>query len=62
MSLPFLMYPFPVSVKAFSMAFLLQNVLAYPPSMPVVERQTTALPDYVTEYGREQTDSTRLHI
>ena len=56
------MSPFPVSVKAFSMAFLLQNVLAYPPSMPVVERQTTALPDYVTEYGREQTDSTRLHI
>ena len=44
------------------MAFLLQNVLAYPPSVPVLERQTTALPDYVTNFGRGQTDSTRLHI
>ena len=57
-----LMSPFPLFIKAFSMAFLLQNVLAYPPSVPVLERQTTALPDYVTNFGREQTDPTRLHI
>ena len=56
------MSPFSLSIKFFSMAFLLQNVLAYPPSVPVFERQTTALPDYVTKFGREQTDSTRLHI
>lgn len=43
---------FPISLKGFSMAFLLQAVLAYP-SVPIFERQTTAVPDYVTKFGME---------
>ena len=35
------------------MAFLLQAVLALPSSAPVLERQITALPDYVTKFGRK---------
>ena len=57
-----LMSPFPFCIEAFFMAFLLQAVLALPSSAPVFERQITALPDYVTKFGREQIDSVRLHI
>ena len=35
------------------MAFLLQAVLAYPSPLPLYQRQTTTVPDYVTEFGRE---------
>ena len=42
------------------MAFLLQAVLAYPSSMPVFERQITAVPDYVTKFGMEQVASARF--
>ena len=42
------------------MAFLLQAVLAYPSSVPVFERQTTAVPGYVTEFGMEPIASARL--
>ena len=44
---------FPSCIEAFFMAFLLQAVLALPSSAPVLERQITALPDYVTKFGRE---------
>lgn len=33
------------------MAFLLQAVLAYPSPAPILERQTTAVPDYVSTYA-----------
>lgn len=55
------MYSFPIFLKGFSMAFLLQAVLAYP-SVQIFERQSTAVPDYVTKFGMEWIASMRLRI
>ena len=44
------------------MAFLLQAFLAYPSPVPIFERQTTAIPDYVTTFGMEYIAPTILHI
>lgn len=38
-------------LNIFSMAFLSQAILAYPSPAPVFERQTAAVPDYVSTYG-----------
>lgn len=45
--------------KSLSMASLVQAVLTYPFPAPVFERQTTAVPDYVSAYGMSQIASTR---
>ena len=45
-------------LKGFTMAFLLQTILAYPSPAHVFDRQTTAVPDYVSTYGMRPMFST----
>ena len=45
------MSPLFMLLNEFSMAFLLQAILAYPSPKPLFDRQINPVPDYVTKFG-----------